>query len=174
MLHFAGKSYLRQAELQGSHHHSRLQGRGRAPLVQRRQQRWPVQTLEPPLRATAARLAESAELREIAGFQDASSSLRLHPSLRVTATARQIANRNHKFDRHKEKQPRDRSLQAVDFSSYLWSGRRDSNSRPLAPHASALPGCATPRRSRNYRQWRRASNGKHVANEQQFVPQLHG
>src|SRR5690606_36534408 len=26
-----------------------------------------------------------------------------------------------------------------------WSGRRDSNSRPLAPHASALPGCATPR-----------------------------
>jgi protein required for attachment to host cells len=28
-----------------------------------------------------------------------------------------------------------------------WSGWRDSNSRPLAPHASALPGCATPRRS---------------------------
>ena len=30
---------------------------------------------------------------------------------------------------------------------HLWSGWRDSNSRPLAPHASALPGCATPRRS---------------------------
>ena len=30
------------------------------------------------------------------------------------------------------------------FRNY-WSGRRDSNSRPLAPHASALPGCATPR-----------------------------
>ena len=29
--------------------------------------------------------------------------------------------------------------------SIPWSGRRDSNSRPLAPHASALPGCATPR-----------------------------
>ena len=29
--------------------------------------------------------------------------------------------------------------------SWIWSGRRDSNSRPLAPHASALPGCATPR-----------------------------
>ena len=29
--------------------------------------------------------------------------------------------------------------------SFHWSGRRDSNSRPLAPHASALPGCATPR-----------------------------
>ena len=26
-----------------------------------------------------------------------------------------------------------------------WSGRRDSNSRPLAPQASALPGCATAR-----------------------------
>src|SRR6185437_12881329 len=24
-----------------------------------------------------------------------------------------------------------------------WSGRRDSNSRPSAPHADALPGCAT-------------------------------
>ncbi len=27
----------------------------------------------------------------------------------------------------------------------IWSGRLDSNQRPLAPHASALPGCATPR-----------------------------
>src|SRR5437868_13969379 len=27
-----------------------------------------------------------------------------------------------------------------------WSGRRDLNSGPLAPHASALPGCATSRR----------------------------
>jgi hypothetical protein len=26
-----------------------------------------------------------------------------------------------------------------------WSGREDLNLRPLAPHASALPGCATPR-----------------------------
>ena len=26
-----------------------------------------------------------------------------------------------------------------------WSGRRDLNSGPLAPEASALPGCATPR-----------------------------
>ena len=33
---------------------------------------------------------------------------------------------------------------------YLWSGWRDSNSRPLAPHASALPGCATPRRAAHY------------------------
>src|SRR5213078_3504907 len=34
---------------------------------------------------------------------------------------------------------------------FHWSGRRDSNSRPLAPHASALPGCATPRDA-EYRQ----------------------
>src|SRR5690348_8560252 len=27
----------------------------------------------------------------------------------------------------------------------LWSGRRDSNPRPPAPQADALPGCATPR-----------------------------
>ncbi len=29
-----------------------------------------------------------------------------------------------------------------------WSGRQDLNLRPLAPHASALPGCATPRQLR--------------------------
>src|ERR1700679_91973 len=28
---------------------------------------------------------------------------------------------------------------------FNWSGRQDSNLRPPAPHASALPGCATPR-----------------------------
>jgi hypothetical protein len=32
-------------------------------------------------------------------------------------------------------------------SSFNWSGREDSNLRPLAPKASALPGCATPRLS---------------------------
>jgi hypothetical protein len=31
--------------------------------------------------------------------------------------------------------------------SLSWSGRLDSNQRPLAPHASALPDCATPRHS---------------------------
>ena len=30
------------------------------------------------------------------------------------------------------------------FSGF-WSGREDLNLRPLAPHASTLPGCATPR-----------------------------
>src|ERR1043166_5535160 len=29
----------------------------------------------------------------------------------------------------------------------IWSGREDSNLRPLGPKPSALPGCATPRRS---------------------------
>ncbi len=28
----------------------------------------------------------------------------------------------------------------------FWSGREDLNLRPLAPHASTLPGCATPRK----------------------------
>ena len=27
----------------------------------------------------------------------------------------------------------------------FWSGRQDLNLRPLAPYASGLPGCATPR-----------------------------
>ena len=30
----------------------------------------------------------------------------------------------------------------------IWSGRRDSNPRPLEPHSSALPSCATARRQR--------------------------
>jgi hypothetical protein len=28
---------------------------------------------------------------------------------------------------------------------YFWSGREDLNLRPLEPHSSALPDCATPR-----------------------------
>lgn len=36
-------------------------------------------------------------------------------------------------------------LQAIRFSKTLLSGRLDSNQRPLAPHANALPGCATSR-----------------------------
>ena len=32
----------------------------------------------------------------------------------------------------------------------IWSGREDLNLRPLQPHCSALPSCATPRRGRNY------------------------
>src|SRR6516164_11700739 len=37
-----------------------------------------------------------------------------------------------------------RHLSVPGFHCF-WSGWRDSNSRPLAPHASALPGCATSR-----------------------------
>ena len=35
-------------------------------------------------------------------------------------------------------------------ASVFWSAWRDSNSRPLAPHASALPGCATRRQAADY------------------------
>lgn len=38
-----------------------------------------------------------------------------------------------------------------------WSGRRDSNPRPPAPKAGALPGCATPRRCREHRPRRQAA-----------------
>src|SRR6185437_3967091 len=36
-----------------------------------------------------------------------------------------------------------------------WSGRRDSNPRPSAPKADALPDCATPRLLKLYRKLRR-------------------
>ena len=32
----------------------------------------------------------------------------------------------------------------ADLDSHLWSEWRESNSRPLEPHSSALPNCATP------------------------------
>ena len=35
-------------------------------------------------------------------------------------------------------------------TKFDWSGRRDLNSGPLAPHASTLPGCATPRTDATY------------------------
>ncbi len=39
-----------------------------------------------------------------------------------------------------------RLVQQGRYGSNIWSGRQDLNLRPLAPHASALPSCATPRR----------------------------
>ncbi len=36
---------------------------------------------------------------------------------------------------------------ACIINSLRWSGREDSNLRPSAPKADALPGCATPRHS---------------------------
>ena len=32
----------------------------------------------------------------------------------------------------------------------IWSGREDLNLRPPAPHAGALPSCATPREGTDY------------------------
>ena len=40
---------------------------------------------------------------------------------------------------------RDPSDFSSDDAGFRWSGRLDLNQRPLAPQASALPGCATPR-----------------------------
>src|SRR5438552_17746432 len=42
----------------------------------------------------------------------------------------------------------------VEIVARDWSGRRDLNPRPLDPQSSALPGCATPRRSSNRTQGR--------------------
>ena len=39
------------------------------------------------------------------------------------------------------------SVKLIEREEVRWSGRRDSNPRPSAPKADALPGCATPRRS---------------------------
>jgi hypothetical protein len=59
-----------------------------------------------------------------------------------------------------------------------WSGREDLNLRPLAPHASTLPGCATPRtgaiRAGSWR--RRHYSGKLTATKQgeRYIRRLPG
>src|ERR1700704_3180513 len=40
-------------------------------------------------------------------------------------------------------------------ASLVWSGREDSNLRPLRPERSALPGCATPRQNQQNREAKR-------------------
>ena len=45
----------------------------------------------------------------------------------------------HTLQKQKSERPKPFALR------FLWSGRRDSNPRPSAPKADALPGCATPR-----------------------------
>src|ERR1700733_11417356 len=57
----------------------------------------------------------------------------------------------------------DSPMEAIDMATWdvfkrhtfnipeKWSGRRDSNPRPLEPHSSALPSCATARRQRSAR-----------------------
>ena len=47
------------------------------------------------------------------------------------------------------KGPRLMTWPLLDAIPEKWSGREDSNFRPPAPHAGALPGCATPRLKRN-------------------------
>ena len=58
---------------------------------------------------------------------------------------------------------RKRAPNFIARNPYLfWSEWRDSNSRPLAPHASALPGCATFRVvAANYREEKQPPREKH-------------
>ncbi len=48
-------------------------------------------------------------------------------------------------------QAAENSAACINAEEMLWSGRRDSNSRPLVPETSALPNCATPRQRIHYR-----------------------
>src|SRR5205823_2095009 len=52
--------------------------------------------------------------------------------------------------RHPKVGNRRRHLLSAAYGSKKWSGRLDSNQRPPAPKAGALPGCATPRLLRSY------------------------
>ena len=43
-----------------------------------------------------------------------------------------------------------------------WSGRQDLNLRHLAPHASALPGCATPRERNSSKYYQQSEVNKAI------------
>ena len=47
--------------------------------------------------------------------------------------------------KEKRKRWKRRSINSFGINREIWSGRGDSNARPPAPKAGALPGCATPR-----------------------------
>ena len=74
----------------------------------------------------------------------------LNPIILFNTATRLFAR--HIFAANIANESRNEKGQSEDWpnSLILWSGRRDSNSRPLAPHASALPGCATPRQAKHY------------------------
>ena len=44
----------------------------------------------------------------------------------------------------KKSENKEKALKSKDFSAFCWSECRDSNSRPLEPHSSAIPNFATP------------------------------
>ena len=60
--------------------------------------------------------------------------------LRTAAAVRKTAQLCQKM----KKAPTKRSVLFADAGPAFWSEWRESNSRPLEPHSSALPNCATP------------------------------
>ena len=90
----------------------------------------------PPLpigRASNAALAAVAWLAPRTSSQ--SRRFRTTPAVIIRARADQLTAQKWKTD-----------LRCKPKIRLYWSGRWDSNSRPSAPKADALPGCATPRR----------------------------
>ena len=94
---------------------------------------------EPPHRSAggaASRRCSSAPHREVR-----TGPSRASPEDHLGWTAHKIAHRR------ASERPPSGSREAVSRSG-SWSGRQDSNLRPLDPQSSALPGCATPRPNR--------------------------
>ena len=65
---------------------------------------------------------------------------------RGCARTRQLEKRHNYARKQKKHRPYGRCLFA-DAGPAFWSEWRESNSRPLEPHSSALPNCATPGQS---------------------------
>jgi hypothetical protein len=97
------------------------------------------------LRATfCTRLAlagyEALTIMTLMGHKDLKTTMRY---IRAVQLQRNVSSRN--FGHKSPTQ----AIRPPAFAAVLliyWSGREDSNLRPLGPKPSALPGCATPRK----------------------------
>ena len=87
-------------------------------------------------------LRSAVETLPISGFIEASLKKSNHPNARKRFAKLPGSYPNPKTQKTKAPASVDFSSEAEAFEK---SGRQDSNLRPLAPQASALPGCATPR-----------------------------
>jgi hypothetical protein len=69
----------------------------------------------------------------------------LNGSVLVTSTSLRGPDQDHLAELRRPLRDVLGAKQDPPFGGFIWSGRQDSNLRPLRPERSALPSCATPR-----------------------------
>ena len=84
------------------------------------------------------------EVREVMGHTD-SSTTRRYAEYSNRGLGKVMTGAQAKLIQNKGELIQPKDGQVLEAKGRRWSGREDLNLRHLTPHASALPGCATPR-----------------------------